>query len=191
LRRKRRRLTLVTILFTIICIGLIIYLANTKTILKHIYTIKYQEEVYQYSKQYKVDPLLVFAIIKVESNFNKFAVSNKDAKGLMQITDKTGIWASEVLDIKDFSPSNLFDHRTNIRIGCWYLDRLRTEFNGDMLLAITAYNGGSGRVKEWLNNKDFSQDGEALHTIPFNETDKYVKRVVKEYQMIKYIYGNE
>lgn len=190
MRRKRRKIAFLTVLFTIVCVGFIIYAANSKVILRHLYPIKYQEEIYKYSSEFKIDPLLVLSVIKVESNFNKFAVSNKDAKGLMQITDKTGLWASEILDLRDFSPSNLFDHKTNIRIGCWYLNRLRKEFDGNMILAVTAYNSGSGRVREWLKNKNFSRDGRTLDKIPFDETDKYVKRILKEYEIIKYIYGN-
>lgn len=180
-----------TVLFAIVCVGLIIYLANSKVILKQLYPIKYQEDVYRYSNEYKIDPILVLAIIKVESNFNKYAVSNKDAKGLMQVTDKTGAWASESLDIKNFSPSNLYDQQTNIRIGCWLLNRLRSEFDGNILLAITAYNSGSGRVKEWLKDKNLSDDGQTLNKIPFSETENYVKKVQKAYGILKYIYESE
>ena len=191
MKKKRRKLALAAVLLTVAFAALIILLSNSKVILKYLYPVKYQEDVYKYSEEYKIDPLLVFAIIKVESNFNTYAVSNKEAKGLMQITDKTGTWASEILKIKDFTPSNLFDNRTNIFIGCWYLDRLRSEFDGNMLLAITAYNAGSGRVKDWLKNKDLSQSGESLDKIPIVETDNYIKKVLREYQIIKYIYGNE
>ncbi len=178
------------IALTIACVAVIIYLGNTKTILKLLYPLKYQEQVYNYSKEFGIDPHLVFAIVKAESNFDKYAVSPKEAKGLMQITDKTAIWAAQEMGIRDFSPANLFDPDINIRIGCWYLNRLRKEFNGNMVLAITAYNGGSGRVQEWLKNKELSATGEFLEKIPFAETDKYVERVLMEYKIIKYIYSD-
>ncbi len=188
---KYKRLTFLAIAFTVASVALILYLGNTKAILKLLYPLKYQEEVYRYSERFDLDPLLVFSIIKVESSFDRYAVSQKGAKGLMQVTDKTGAWAAETLNIKDYSSINLFDPNINILIGCWYLDRLRMEFKGDLRLAITAYNGGSGRVQEWLKNKELSSDGKSLDKIPFPETEKYMERVLKEYKIIRYIYASE
>lgn len=178
------------IAFTLISVGLIIYLSNSKVFLKIMHPLKFEEHVNKYAKEFDLDPLLVFSIIKVESNYDKYAISSKDAKGLMQITDKTGTWASEELDLKDFSTSNLFDPEINIKIGCWYLNRLNKEFDGNLALTITAYNGGSGRVRKWLKDKAFSNNGKNLEKIPFIETDKYVKKVIKEYKTLKYIYGS-
>ncbi len=187
---KYRRLTFLAIAFTLACVVLILYLGSAKAILKLFYPLKYQEEVYRYSERFNLDPLLVFSIIKVESSFDRYAVSQKGAKGLMQITDRTGAWAAETLDIKDYSAVNLFDPNINIQIGCWYLDRLRMEFKGNMRLAITAYNGGSGRVQEWLKDRELSSDGKSLDKIPFPETEKYMERVSREYKIISYIYGS-
>ena len=67
---------------------------------------------------------------------------------------------------------DIFKPQDNIRIGCWYLNRLYREF-GDLDLVIAAYNGGSGNVKKWLADEEFSSDGENLETIPFKETASY------------------
>ena len=186
---KRRRIALLTVLFTVFIVGSIILLSSNKIILKMAYPLKYQEEVYRYSNEFDIDPLLVFAVMKAESNFDKYAASTKGAKGLMQVTDKTGIWAADKVGIKDFTPANLFIPDINIRLGCWYLSKLKKQFDGDVVLAITAYNGGSGRVQEWLKNEELSSTGKSLEKIPFDETDKYVKKVLREYEIIKYIYG--
>ncbi|MGE5474643.1 MAG: lytic transglycosylase domain-containing protein [Ignavibacteriales bacterium] len=186
---KRKRIAVLAILFTAVIIGIILIFSSNKVILKMVYPLKYQEEVRQYAKQYNLDPLLVYAVMKAESNFDRYAVSSKGAKGLMQVTDKTGIWAAEKIGLKDFAPANLFIPDTNIRIGCWYLSKLKKQFDGDVTLAITAYNSGSGRVQEWLKNQELSNSGKSLKKIPYVETDKYVKKVLREYQIIKYIYG--
>ena len=186
---KRKRIALLTVLFTVFIVGSIILLSSNKIILKMAYPLKYQEEVYRYSNEFDIDPLLVFAVMKAESNFDKYAASTKGAKGLMQVTDKTGIWAADKVGIKDFTPANLFIPDINIRLGCWYLSKLKKQFDGDVVLAITAYNGGSGRVQEWLKNEELSSTGKSLEKIPFDETDKYVKKVLREYEIIKYIYG--
>ena len=187
---KRRRIAVLAVVFTALFIGTIFFFSNNKIILKMVYPLKYQQEVYRCSNEFGIDPMLVFAVMKAESNFDKYAVSGKGAKGLMQITDKTGIWAADKMGIKDFTPANLFIPYTNIRIGCWYLGKLKKQFDGDITLAITAYNGGSGRVQEWLRNEELSSTGKSLEKIPFGETDKYVKKVLREYEIIKYIYGN-
>lgn len=188
---NRKRLSLLVIIFTLFAVFFIMFVSNKKIILKYFYPLKYQEEVYKQSKEFGLDPLLVFAIIKAESNFDRYAVSPKGAKGLMQVTDKTGVWAAEKLDIEDFSPANLFIVETNLKIGCWYFSFLKKQFDGDINLAITAYNSGSGRVTEWLKDENLSSTGKKLERIPFTETDNYVKKVLKEYKIIKYIYGEE
>lgn len=177
------------LILILIIISLFVYQLNRKTILKFFYPIKFQDYVYKYSDEYKIDPILVFAIIRAESNNDQFAVSQKGAKGLMQITDRTGMWAAESIGIENYSTANLFLPDVNIRIGCWYINRLRNEFDGNMFLAITAYNSGSGRVNEWLRDKKMEPSIKSVDMIPYTETKEYVKKVFKEYKILKYIYG--
>jgi soluble lytic murein transglycosylase len=145
---------------------------NKDYILKKFYPTKYSEYVYKYSKQYNVDPYLVFSIMRVESSFNPNAESKSGAKGLMQVTDGTGEWVAKKIQLKDYSSDLLYEPEFNIMIGCWYLNNLQSQFNGNMMLALTAYNGGSGNVEKWLKNKEYSQTGESLDKIPFSETQK-------------------
>ncbi len=158
---------------------------------KLIYPLKYKEYVYRYSYQNGIDPYLVFAIIKAESNFDPNATSPKNARGLMQITDKTGLWGADKLKIENFSNQSLYDPETNITIGCWYISRLMREFGGDVDLVITAYNGGSGNVNEWLKNREYSYTGDTLDRIPFKETTVYLKRVKNFYISYKELYGKD
>ena len=58
-------------------------------------------------------------------------------------------------------------------------------------LVIAAYNGGSGNVKKWLSDEEYSKDGESLYVIPFSETDKYVTKVKKNYEQYKRLYSKE
>ncbi|MPM62589.1 Membrane-bound lytic murein transglycosylase C [bioreactor metagenome] len=173
-------LSILLILFTTILI-------ESKTVQKIIYPKKYPEAVEKYSKEFNLEENLVYSIIKAESKFRKKAVSNKGAKGLMQISDITRDWAKEELELSEV---DIFDPDTNIRIGCWYLNKLFKEF-GSLDLVIAAYNGGSGNVKKWLSNSDFSKDGEKLHMIPFKETSNYLEKVNKNYKNYNEIYGKE
>lgn len=162
-------------------------LASVYGVKKYIFPYKYSDIVNEYSEKYEVDPLLVLAVIKAESNFNQNAVSNKGAKGLMQIMDNTGEWISETIGIEDFSPEKLLDPDLNVEFGCWYLNNLLSEFD-DLSLAIAAYNGGSGNVTKWLGDPEYSIDGESLTYIPFKETKKYVDKVNLNYSIYKYLY---
>ncbi len=153
---------------------------------KFVYPIRYRQEVEEYSKEFGVDKYLVYSIIKTESKFDKDAVSNKGAKGLMQVTDKTSSWAAE--ELKLGSSINIFEPKTNIRIGVWYLSRLEREFHGNIDLSIAAYNGGSGNVRKWLNKDEYSKDGQSLMKIPFKETSDYTYRVMRNYKIYKKLY---
>ena len=85
---------------------------------KYIYPLKYEEMVEKYSKEYNLDFYLVMAIIKTESSFRASAVSEKGAKGLMQITDNTAKYIAKELKESDFE---IFSPETNIKFGCYYL----------------------------------------------------------------------
>lgn len=171
--------------YLIITLVLIIGVAlNTKTILKFIFPIHYEEYVYKYSKEYDIDPNLVFAIMKTESKFFPYAKSHKDAKGLMQISDGTQKWAMEDINLHN---TNIFDPKVNIQIGCWYINKLFEQFD-DMDLVIAAYNGGSGNVDKWLKDDRYSYNGINLTSIPFKETKNYVDKVKKSYKIYKMLY---
>ncbi|MCR1955893.1 lytic transglycosylase domain-containing protein [Clostridioides mangenotii] len=163
------------------------FLYEKKVVHKFIYPQKYSEYVEKYSKEFNLDKNIVYSVIKVESKFDCNAVSKKDAKGLMQIRDITRDWAAEELDLENV---DIFDPETNIRIGCWYLSKLYKEF-GRLDLVIAAYNGGSGNVRKWLDDDKYSKDGENLHSIPFDQTSNYVKKVKKNYREYKNIYEKD
>lgn len=175
------------LIFTII---ILVWISNYKNeILKIFYPLNYSNYVFENSQKYDLDPYLVFAIIKAESGFNKNAQSSQGAKGLMQITDSTGEWIAKQLKYDDHSIADLYNPEYNIRMGCWYLNSLIKQFDGDTALAIAAYNAGSGNVQKWLNNYEHSKDGKSLHKIPFGETDRYVIKVKRDYNIYKHIYS--
>lgn len=170
---KTRNMIILTITFLVI----VLIIDYSTTALKMIYPLKYKEYVTKYSMERGLDQYLIFAVIKAESGFDPNARSNKDAMGLMQITEQTANWGAGVLKIEDFKIEDLYDPETNIKLGCWYLQQLMKEFQNNTDLVIAAYNGGSGNVKQWLSKKEFSASGEHLDKIPFKETENFLKRV--------------
>lgn len=174
----------------ILLITLVSILAiNIKPIGRYIFKIKYVNYIDSNSAANNIDPLLVAAVIKVESNFKPYAESGKNAHGLMQITDSTAKWAAGEMKVEYLGHENLYDAEYNIKMGCWYLKELNTEFNSNTILVLAAYNGGRGNVQKWLKDSNNSSDGITLKYIPFKETDKYVKKVRTYYNIYKFLYS--
>lgn len=96
----------------------------------------YSEYVTKYSEEYNVDQLLVYAVIKAESNFDESVVSNSNAKGLMQIMDATADEvASNIMTDRTFETDMLFDAETNIKIGTKYLSELLKKYGRKFLFS--------------------------------------------------------
>lgn len=151
------------------------------------YPIKYEYFVEKYSEEYNLDKYLVYAVIRTESRFDKYAVSSADAKGLMQLTDETASHCAKKIKLDGYSESALFDPEINIRLGCYYLSYLKSVYkNTDTVLA--AYNGGPGNVDKWLSDPSCVDDSGKLINIPFKETRNYIVRVNEAMEMYRSIY---
>lgn len=189
-KKKKGGLKLLGVLITLVIIAAAGLFAS-RYVLEYLYPMEYTEYVEKYARQYKLDNYMVYAVIKAESSFNSKAVSPREAKGLMQIMDSTGEWAAKKAGIKEFEKSMLLEPETNIKIGCWYLATLLKQFDNDTVLALAAYNAGSGNVSKWLKDPEKSHDGKSLNIIPFEETDNYVSRIQKYYKMYKKLYDDD
>lgn len=118
---------------------------------------KYDSIISNLCEQYNVDVALVKAVIKAESDFNPRAVSNKGAKGLMQLMPHK---------IKELDVSDPFYPNENIEGGIRYLRKLLDQFDGDLTLTLAAYNAGENNVLKYNNIP------------PFKETQDYVTKVL-------------
>ena len=174
-------------LFIIILIVLAAFFCINK-IAEKIYPLGHKDYVENYALKYDVPEMLVYGIIKAESNFNHNAVSNKNASGLMQIMEPTGEWIAEKLGITDFDAEMLSDPETNIEMGCFYISYLLDMYDGDRKCALSAYNAGYANVNSWLLNKKYSYDGETLNVIPYPETEKYVNIVMQNEKIYEFLY---
>ena len=116
-----------------------------------------------YAKKYRIDPALLRAVIKAESGFHQHAVSRKGAVGLMQLTPDT----AATLRVSD-----AYDSVQNIRGGAKQLRHLLNLYQGDIPLALAAYNAGVHRVKD--------------HKAPrIRETRSYVRKVLRYYEVFR------
>lgn len=160
-------------------------------ILKIIYPIKYENFVENYSTKYEVDKNLIYAIIKAESNFNQQAVSNKEAKGLMQLMPQTAEDIAKKLDIevtKEEISKKLLEPEFNINLGTKYISNLLAKYS-NIELALTAYNAGSGNVDTWVENGTLMADGSNIEKIPYKETNNYVRKILRDYEIYKKLYN--
>ena len=152
-------------------------------ILKYIYPIEYSEYVEKYSEENNLDKYLVYAIIKAESNFDPHVTSSSDAKGLMQLMEETAIERSNMIDERTIETHDLYDPEINIKLGTSYFAYLLGLFDNNTILALTAYNAGLGNVQEWINKGIIKKDGSDIENIPYKETNNYVRKILKDYQM--------
>ena len=150
--------------------------------------INYQEEIYEYSEKYNVDPLLTASIIKVESDYNKDAKSDQGAQGLMQLLDETASHAAD-LNNKEFYPDKLSDVEYNLDLGIAYYDYLYRYYN-NRDLALAAYNGGVGNVDKWIDEGLIDPVDPNTQNIPFEETRQYVTKIDANYDVYKKFYKN-
>ena len=142
----------------------------------------------KYSEENGLDRYLVYAVIKAESNFNPNVKSNADARGLMQLMEETAVERSNVIDNEDVEAYDLYDPETNIKLGTSYLSYLLNLYDGNTVLAIIAYNAGMGNVQQWIKDGVIQSDGSDIENIPFKETENYVRKILRDYQMYLKIY---
>ena len=152
------------------------------------YPTKYSEYVEKYSEENGIDKYLVYAIIKAESNFNPNVKSNADARGLMQLMEETAVERSNAIEGTEIEAYDLYDPETNIKLGTSYFAYLLGLYDDNMVLAIIAYNAGLGNVEQWIKDGVIKADGSDIENIPYKETENYVRKILRDYQMYLKLY---
>lgn len=148
--------------------------------MRFVYMWDYQQDIVTYSKKNNVDPFLVAAIIKNESNFKHDAVSKVGAVGLMQIMPETGRWIAEQMGLESYQDSDLYQTKKNIRMGCWYVGELEHEFQHNLALLMVAYNAGRGQTHEWMQENGWDYNFNDIKSIPYTDTREYVAKVMQD-----------
>lgn len=147
------------------------------------YPLAYWEDLRQAAQEQRVDPFFVLAVMREESRYNPKVVSPAGAVGLTQLLPST---ASAVVG-EEMSPSELMDPQANITIGTRYLAGLLRRFNGDIVLALAAYNAGPAAARRIARSPRADFDV-FLESIPITETRAYVQRVLQSYRIYQWLY---
>lgn len=125
----------------------------------------------------ELPPHFILAVIMAESSFDQYARSRAGAQGLMQLMPPTAADMAQRMGLANFEPEHVWDPEVNIAIGIFYLNLLKTRYDGNLNLVLAAYNAGLGNVDIWLADPELSGDGQTLDRIPFPETENYLRRV--------------
>ena len=153
------------------------------------YPQKYSEYVEKYAVEYNIPEYVIYAVIKVESDFDPLARSGVGACGLMQMMPSTFLWLTGEEHLNESLPeAAIFIPEVSIRYGTYYLLYLYRKFDYNWDTAFAAYNGGEGNVKKWLEDPEYSDGNGGLAKIPFSETRSYVKKVNSAIENYKELY---
>lgn len=151
----------------------------------------FQEQVLEAAEREKLDPFLLFSVIRQESMFDGHAGSTAGAAGLMQLMPATGAEVADRLNWPpDYRDSDLLLPLVNIRLGSSYLASLLNLFDGDLYAALAAYNGGPGNAIYW---HDLAGDDPDLflEVVRFEETRTYIRQIYTFWKIYQRFYGGE
>lgn len=130
------------------------------------------------SRENGLDPILVAALIRQESNFNPQATSPVGARGLMQVMPDVGKSLAGAKGISPWNPDMLYDAATNIKLGTAHLATLVHKYP-EVVRALAAYNAGESRVQKWSTKTGASDPEVFTERIPFVETRDYVRTILR------------
>lgn len=151
------------------------------------YPLVYVEELRAAVGRVPVDPLLLTALAREESRFDPGVVSRAGALGLTQQMPGTAALTAAELGLDDYDPRKPAD---SLLLGAAYLSRMLERYDGDLLLALAAYNAGPGNADRWVAARETLPPDLWLLTTPFDETRRYVVRVLGSYRRYRQLYGN-
>ncbi len=159
------------------------------------FPLPYRGELEKLAREYNMDPFLMAALIRQESEFNPKAVSSANARGLTQIMPATGRDLSRRLGLRTYTLDQLFTPQVNLRMGTYYLKSIADHLAmgtwgaaGRWEAALAAYNAGLGRVDTWSKWSEFREPAEFVETIPFTQTREYVQIVMRNADIYRRLY---
>lgn len=155
---------------------------------------RYDDLIARHARVYRLDEKLVWSVIYEETYFRPGVIGEAEEVGLMQVTPLVARdWAREtgLSELERQANENvvdlLSDPERNIRIGCWYLEKVRERYRGrpaETAMMLAAYNAGPSRVEEWTRDADAVQMSEAdfIGRIGIATTKEYVTSILERYR---------
>ena len=156
---------------------------------RYLFPLGWERNLRSRSERHRLDPYLVAALIRQESEYHPGARSRAGALGLMQIMPYTGRQLFQRLGIPGFSNRKLTIPDVSLRLGTFHLKESLAKFDGVVEKALAGYNAGDSRVPKWMELGPFDEVAEFVETIPFSETRGYVQSVLRNRAMYALLYG--
>ncbi len=148
---------------------------------RDIYRREYIDEVEKYSSLFGVDSSLVYAVIKVESNFDPMAKSSVGAIGLMQIIEDSFDWTAKKLKRTELVYEDMYTPEYSIMFGAFMLSYLYDRY-GSVELTAAAYHSGMGTVDGWIERGEIDPNAPDIGKITGSNTRHYVKKILHAYK---------
>lgn len=190
-RRTPCRTGIVLLLALLLVVGACVAFVGRKQMQNLEYPRKYETYVTYYADKYDLDPLVLYAFIRTESNFDPRAESNVGARGLMQITEDTFDWIkSRIAPTEALTFDDLYDPEVNIRFGSYFVAYCLLQYE-DLATAAAAYHSGLGTVGELLEDPAYSADGRTLNEFPYPQMRRYVQKITDSYAKYQEIYASQ
>ncbi|HEX4773748.1 MAG TPA: transglycosylase SLT domain-containing protein [Bryobacteraceae bacterium] len=153
------------------------------------FPIPFRQSIEQYSRAEGLDPFVVAALIRQESEFNAKVVSHANAYGLMQLLPATGRELSRRLRLGRFSTAQLLVADRNVRLGTYFFHNLLNSYDGQIEIALASYNAGPGRANVWRTWGPFREQAEFIEAVPFHETRGYIQIVLRNADVYRRLYS--
>ena len=185
---RRRRLGAFVVVLAVLVVGFATLMPTVDKAVKEVtLPLRHDDIIRQQAADKDLDPSLIAAVIYAESRFDRNAVSDAGARGLMQITRDTASDIARRSGGVAFEQQDLSEPQINIAYGSYYLRWLLDRYGDNVTLATAAYNAGTGNVDRWIGrNPEMT-----LRQIPFPETRAYVDRVLDARSAYRREYARE
>jgi soluble lytic murein transglycosylase len=154
-----------------------------------LFPLPFQKDLVTIARKQGLDPYMVAALVRQESEFNPQALSPKQAYGLTQVVPGTGRALARRVGVRRFTNRSLFQPALNLRLGTAYLRILLDEWGGRWEPALASYNAGKSRVTDWLGWNRYQDPAEFVESIPFTETREYVQAILRNAAVYRQLYG--
>jgi soluble lytic murein transglycosylase len=154
----------------------------------YLFPLPYRADLAANARDRGLDPYLVAALIRQESEFNPGALSRANAYGLTQVRPVTGREFARRAGIQRFTNRMLFEPSTNLKLGTLILRSMLDRNSGNLEQTLAAYNAGPSRAAEWVSWNTYREPAEFVESIPFTETRDYVQAVIRNADIYRRLY---
>lgn len=153
------------------------------------FPLPFRDAIWREARHRGLDPLLMAALIRQESEFDPGAVSPAGAIGLMQVMPATGRQIGRRLRMRAVTRRALHRPEVNLRVGAYYLAQLLNARGGKVEEALAAYNAGPTRIPIWKEWGDYREPAEFVETIPLAQTRDYVQIILRNLEFYRWLYA--